>query len=422
MIRMKDFSYDLKESSIARYPADPRGSSKLVRVNGGGEVIWLDHFANHFPSLGKGCHLVLNDSRVLDARLFVTIPGNDNSTTPQKPIELMILDLGTIDLDAPCQDSTLRAMIRTDQLHPKQEVIVHNSTISIQIETVLGIWEEDEQSDGNGLDCLVRIQTSTSIQDFLNQSGSVPIPPYFQRPAEASDKQAYNNVYAKAGGSVAAPTAGLHFTRPVLSHFANDLSFLTLHVGAGTFQPVLKENAAEHDMHAETFAVPLEELERIIRATKPLVVVGTTSCRTLESLYWCGVKQILEPKNEIGAFDLGQFEWKVLASKAETVSYQQAFQSLVDASPNGNAIMGRTRMMIAPGYQFRVVQHLVTNFHAPDSTLMLLVSAFLGDADTIRQIYHQAQEKGYRFLSYGDVCMFSRKGCSLPADDTLTTA
>ena len=452
MFRMKDYSYTLQESSIAKYPASPRGSSKLCRVDYQGNVQFLDHFANHFPSLARNCHLVLNDSLVLDARLFVEHP-NASSTTPAtaatdtaecKKIELMILDLGEVHLAAPCEKATLRAMIRISELKPNQLLRDANSRTEIRVESIQGIWEEEEESDGNGLDCLVTILSKQSLAEYLDQFGSVPIPPYFQRPAEPSDRQAYNNVYAATvgieSGSVAAPTAGLHFTQSLLHDTigTEHLSFLTLHVGAGTFQPVLKENAAQHDMHAESFAVPLKELERIVamlRKQKPLIVVGTTSCRTLESMYWCGVKLLVQNKNknnntkngnsttnrnnQPSILALDQFEWKELESHAADISHQKALQALVDQYKtwNSEVIRGRTRLMITPvGYQFRVVEHLVTNFHAPDSTLMLLVCAFLGSAAMIQNAYHQAQDQGYRFLSYGDVCLFSRPGCALPVD------
>ncbi|OEU22792.1 Queuosine biosynthesis protein, partial [Fragilariopsis cylindrus CCMP1102] len=212
-----------------------------------------------------------------------------------------------------------------------------------------------------------------SVSELLRSVGSVPIPPYLDRDAEASDEHAYNNVYASGEGSVAAPTAGLHFTDPLLAKIGQDnISYLSLHVGAGTFKPVVAEDVRDHAMHGETFVVSVGELQRIIESLesrKRIVVVGTTSSRTLESLYWCGA--VINDK-----------------SHAETIS-------------------GRTSLMIFSGYKFRVVEDLITNFHAPDSTLMLLVSAFLGNPEKVRSVYENAQDRGYRFLSYGDACYFS---------------
>ena len=409
IIRMSDYSYNLKESSIARYPASPRGSSKLLRVNGLGEVTYYDNFSNVFASLAKDSHLIFNDSRVLDARLYCL----DSS---QKRIELMILDLGNVDMDAPCNTITLRAMMRTHCLK-EGDVFTEamTRTDQIQVVEVHGVWLEDDKSDGNGMECSVRIISDESVDRYLHTAGSVPIPPYFVREAEKSDKDAYNNVYAAADGSVAAPTAGLHFTHDLLSQI-DTVSFLTLHVGAGTFQPVLLEDASEHKMHAEFFSVSVKELQRIIcslQQNKPLIVVGTTSCRTLESLYWCGVKMlVIEDGVDVCNLELHQFEWKSLERSAAHVSRVQALEALLHehATP---VISGRTSLMITPNsYDFKVVDHLLTNFHAPDSTLMLLVAAFLKSGEKIKSIYEEAQTWGYRFLSYGDVCMFSRPDCT----------
>lgn len=424
MILMSDYSYNLKNESIARFPASPRGSSKLLRVDGSGKVKFYPNFSDIFPSLCQNCHLVFNDSHVLDARLFVQ---HNN-----KKMELMILDLGEVDLEAPCQETILRAMIRTCVL-TKGDILRDTTTgVSVKVESISGIWQEDETSDGNGLDCLVKIQCDTPLDAYLDEAGSVPIPPYFQRESEEKDKESYNNVYAAASGSVAAPTAGLHFTHQLLDKLGKgNISFLTLHVGAGTFQPVLKENASEHDMHAESFVVSVIEIKRIIKciqAEQPIMVVGTTSCRTLESLYWCGVKLLLaaaqggaEETMDTQNLELGQFEWKALRNNSNSslvTTPQEALQALVDSCQEGESVVkGRTRLMIYPPvYKFRVVHHLVTNFHAPDSTLMLLVCAFMEHAEKIQSVYHDAQEQGYRFLSYGDVCLFSQPGYSLPVD------
>lgn len=190
-----------------------------------------------------------------------------------------------------------------------------------------------------------------------------------------------------------------------------------MHVGAGTFKPVMVKDARDHEMHAETFAVSVRELKSIIAAlekNKPLIVVGTTSSRTLESLFWCGVKRIrgLDDGSSNNSLVLGQFDWIPLkAGEGRNISRIAAFEALVDGLDDEDVIHGKTSLMISPPiYEFKVVDHLVTNFHAPDSTLMLLVSAFIKDSNgsKIPQIYEDAQANGYRFLSYGDVCMFSR--------------
>ena len=275
------------------------------------------------------------------------------------------------------------------------------------------IWKEDVKSNGNGTEATILIDSSMSVGRFLDQHGSVPIPPYLHRDAEESDSVAYNNCYAKTTGSVAAPTAGLHFTKALLQEIGSDrINYLSLHVGAGTFQPVVTASARDHAMHAETFSVSVGEIRHIVEAIqrgKPLVVVGTTSCRTMESLYWCGTKKLLFGGEQDDVLKLGQFDWLPLSVRANgTISTAAALGALVEGKSDTDALHGRTALMIAPPlYKFQTVDHLVTNFHAPDSTLMLLVSAFMG-TDTIQRLYADAQKENYRFLSYGDVCLFSK--------------
>lgn len=285
------------------------------------------------------------------------------------------------------------------------------------------VWEEEEGSGGNGCDCFVRIHSQQDIGSFLGSNGSVPIPPYFHREAVESDKERYNTVYAQDGGSVAAPTAGLHFTDEVLNELGDsNMSSLTLHVGAGTFMPILSEDARDHKMHAEHFFVNVGELRGIVQAMeqgKSLVVVGTTSTRTLESLFWLGVKRLrgLPKSDNVKELELGQFDYIPLSVVEPGISPVTALNALIGDLPDHEIISGKTSLMIAPGaYKFKVIEHIITNFHAPDSTLMLLVSAFLGKQSNIARIYEDAQRRGYQFLSYGDACLFSRPGIELPAE------
>jgi S-adenosylmethionine:tRNA ribosyltransferase-isomerase len=417
-ITMSDYGYMLKQESIALFPAEPRGSSKLLRVDSYGEVSYYNHFGNAIPSLLHGCHVIFNNSRVLDARLSVRLAGTGEST----PVELMLLDLGNIDPTSPCNEHVIPAMIRSEFVMIGDTMIEPISGVTIEVVNVSGIWEEEIESGGNGTDCFVRIHSSDGLETFLTNNGSVPIPPYIQRMVVPSDKERYNNVYAKLAGSVAAPTAGLHFTDEVLTLIGEtNISKLTLHVGAGTFKPVLSKDAREHSMHAENFSVNVKELKSIIHAMeggKPLAVVGTTSVRTLESLYWLGVKQLLlrqtaqSDNNTLSqeVYDLGQFDWIALSALAESshISPTSALRAMIDNMHDDEFVSGKTSLMITPkSYNFKVVDHLITNFHAPDSTLMLLVSAFLSKSN-VAKIYEDAQRDGYRFLSYGDVCLFSK--------------
>lgn len=331
----------------------------------------------------------------------------------------MLLDLGSVDVKGKCNETPIQAMIRAPDIQSGDKYKEFgNGVDDIEVVEVKGVWIEDEKSDGNGTECFVLINSNLSVEEYLSEVGSVPIPPYLHRSSEISDKDAYNNTYAANSGSVAAPTAGLHFTEDVMNQIGpENCSYLSLHVGAGTFKPVMVKDARDHEMHAESFAITVRELKSIIVAmkkNKSLIVVGTTSSRTLESLFWCGVKRIRGLDEGSQSLVLGQFDWVPMkVGEGRNVSRIAAFEALVDGLDDDEVITGKTSLMISPPmYEFKVVDHLVTNFHAPDSTLMLLVSAFIKDSEgsKISQIYHDAQENEYRFLSYGDVCMFTRPG------------
>ncbi len=445
-IKMSDFTYDLRDGAIAKYPADPRGSSRILNVDENGNVNYFDNFSDSILPLLSNAHVVFNESKVVNARLSV----NSDEDIDKNATEMMILDLGEV-LEEASQGAELTVMIRKERVSVGDQFKVDSDgSISFNVKSVKGPWIEDEKSQGNGTECVVECsvpeQRSDSVSELLASIGSVPIPPYLNRDAEESDESSYNNVFAAGEGSVAAPTAGLHFTDDLLAQVGREnISYLSLHVGAGTFKPVVAEDARDHAMHGESFVATVSELERIIEsleAQKRLVVVGTTSSRTLESLYWCGVKKILmargiEEELEVlslhGLSDseksclrtmkekklsddnmttLDQHEWielKLIAErKGLTITAADALKAVISDKSPDEAVHGRTSLMIVPGYKFKVVEDLITNFHAPDSTLMLLVSAFLGNAKKVRRVYEDAQDKGYKFLSYGDACFFSR--------------
>jgi len=416
-IKMNDFTYNLKINSIAKYPAEPRGSSRLLRVDADGVVSHFDNFSDSFLSLAKDAHIVFNESKVAKARISVS------HNNYGREIEMMILDLGD-SVGEKCEGQLLTVMLRIEGIRPGDTFFDEKvGKGKFRVVEVVGPWIEDENSNGNGTECIVEclVHDDITLSELLDNIGTVPIPPYLNRKAEQKDESAYNNVYAADSGSVAAPTAGLHFTDSLLKNIGyENISFLSLHVGAGTFKPVVTEDARDHAMHGENFSVSVFELRRIIQTIKNrkrIVVVGTTSSRTLESLYWCGVK-LLESENKVkkenssyknGTMSLGQDEWNFLNKSGKSYSAVDALEALVDGKEDNSMVHGRTSLMIVPGkYKFKVVDELVTNFHAPDSTLMLLVSSFLGSGDKVKTVYEEAQDKGYRFLSYGDVCFFSR--------------
>ena len=413
-----DYTYNLKLNSIAKYPADPRGSSRLLRVDENGTVSHFANFSDSFQSLVQDAHIIFNESRVANARLSVVGGPGSNG----KSIEMMVLDLGSV-ISGRCNGTKLNVMLRSEKVKV-DEVYKDNKNGRFQFKVVkiVGPWIEDDHSNGMGTECIVECigDDDASLANLFESVGEVPIPPYLNRDAEAADEESYNNVYAGAesSGSVAAPTAGLHFTDDVLAQIGSEnISYLTLHVGAGTFKPVSAEDARDHSMHSECFAVQVGELQRIIQSLesgKRMVVVGTTSSRTLESLFWCGAKQILSStghhiSSETDLMTLGQHEWIELDKFSDNISPIDSLNALIKDKKASDVITGDTSLMIVPGrYDFKVVNELVTNFHAPDSTLMLLVSAFLGSGEKVREVYEDAQNLGYRFLSYGDVCLFSR--------------
>ena len=277
-ILMRDYTYNLNVESIAQYPAKPRGSSRLLRVDEDGNVSHYDHFAPSFHDLAQGAHIVFNESKVANARVFVTDMANhtncsdenDGGTSSPLPLEMMILDVG--DLVA-CKASGLglNVMLRKKDVQVGEVFVSEtDSSCRFQVSKVIGEWVEDEHSNGNGSEVIVEcvvLDANVTLAGLLDAVGSVPIPPYLNRSAEDSDVTDYNNVFASEAGSVAAPTAGLHFTNELLAQIgADNISYLSLHVGAGTFQPVMAENAADHKMHGENFHVNVRELQRIIEA------------------------------------------------------------------------------------------------------------------------------------------------------------
>jgi S-adenosylmethionine:tRNA ribosyltransferase-isomerase len=414
-INMKDFTYNLKVESIAKYPAEPRGSSRLLRVDSKGKVTHFSNFSDSFLSLTEGAHIIFNESKVVNARVEVLQSGKKDS------LELMILDLGD-SVEKKSNGSQLTVMLRRERVQVGDIFTAKHGQgkVKFQVKEIIGPWIEDEKSNGNGTECIVECITegNKTVSEVLDVVGSVPIPPYLDRDAEIIDDGAYNNVYAAGNGSVAAPTAGLHFTDDLLAQIGSEnTSFLSLHVGAGTFKPVVTEDARDHSMHGEHFSVSVSELIRITDSLdngRRMIVVGTTSCRTLESLYWCGVKILMQSKQDEGVdnglLELDQNEWVQLSNDGDTYSAAEALTAVIQNKKEHEFVEGRTSLMIVPGkYNFKVVDELITNFHAPDSTLMLLVSAFLGSGDKVRNVYHEAQDLGYRFLSYGDVCFFSKQ-------------
>ena len=246
-----------------------------------------------------------------------------------------------------------------------------------------------------------------SFAEVIEAAGVIPLPPYLNRQAETSDATRYQTVYAHHDGSVAAPTAGLHFTPEVFDNLKSkgiQTEYITLHVGAGTFKPVSTDTIGEHEMHVEPVHVTADNLRHIIaHQGKPLIAVGTTSVRTLESLYWFGVQ--LQSNPDLDHMHVNQWD-PYTVSQGSALRMDESYSNILAwlERHDTDRLDGETQLMIAPGYQYRVINGLVTNFHQPKSTLLLLVSALIGDR--WKECYRYALDHGFRFLSYGDSCLF----------------
>jgi len=275
------------------------------------------------------------------------------------------------------------------------------------ISKIHSTWNEENEDDG--IEATIKFSEPTNkliLANVFEKQGHVPLPPYLKREAEMNDKESYQTVYAKKEGSVAAPTAGLHFTNEIIQNLKSNgakCSSVCLHVSAGTFRPIDAENVANHEMHEECFSVDSNTIKNIIESIKlsrPIVPVGTTSVRVLETLYWLGVLRLLESNKDNSNIFLDQWDpFKLERSEKFLPSAVDALSCLVDTY---DIVEGSTKIMIVPGYKFRLCDALITNFHQPHSTLMFLVAALFKNEDDCLKLYEHAVQERYNFLSYGD--------------------
>ena len=397
-IRIEDYNYSLPDERIAKYPLPRRDESKLLVYRDG--TVAQRHFYDLPGLLPQDCIMVFNDTRVVPARLFFR---RDTGAR----IEIFCLE----------------------PVSPSEYALNFASTRSCTWKCVIGNakrWKDDILSfdAGDGSEASVmRLRArllgrkgETGTVEFswqgdlpfsrvLELCGQVPIPPYLNRRTEEIDLERYQTLYAHIRGSVAAPTAGLHFTDEVLGAIAArgiDMENICLHVGAGTFLPVKSSLVSEHPMHREPFVVSLAFLKDLLESGKKVAAVGTTSVRTLESLYYAGVSCIEHGK----PLDIGQWD---PYTRDYSYTTQEALRALTDYLEAGGMerLEVGTRIIIVPGFRFRIVDMLVTNFHQPQSTLLLLISAFVGG--DWRTIYDYALANGFRFLSYGDSSLLYRR-------------
>ena len=413
-INLEDYTYHLPSERIAQNPLEKRDSSKLLVYKNG--TISHHHFTEITDFLSEDYTLYFNNTKVIPARLLfeknATQKGQEGKGAT---IEIFLLHpvLPTADVSEAmlsmekctwkCVVGNLRRWKEGQTLERELEIDNQSSLIQAKIadrnELLIELeWKnKDENSEKNQT-------TQIPFVDIVEKLGVMPLPPYIKRDAEKKDSSTYQTIYSKAAGAVAAPTAGLHFTENVLQNLAKKnikTNELTLHVGAGTFQPVKKENFEDvkaHTMHCEQMVVTKENIESIIDSKK-VASVGTTSMRTLESLYWYGIKILL--KNET-TFFVEKLEPYSYDSNIKLPSKKESFEAILKYMNDSNQekLTGETEIFILPSYTFRVCDALITNFHMPETTLILLVAAFIGQ--DWKKIYQSALDNNYRFLSYGD--------------------
>ncbi|WP_114749914.1 S-adenosylmethionine:tRNA ribosyltransferase-isomerase [Pleomorphovibrio marinus] len=388
-----DFHYDLPQERIAKFPLEERDLSKLLWYkNGDIRHYTFRQLPAHIP---ENSLMVFNNTKVIPARLYF-------KRETGALIEIFLLK--------PVLPSTLIQLAMEANGEATWECMIGNQKKWKDLETLnldLSLGQGNIRLKARLVDRekrWVNLQwtpENTSFASVIEAIGEVPLPPYLNRKAEAEDKPRYQTVYSKNEGAVAAPTAGLHFTKQVLDTLQTQktrLDYLTLHVSAGTFQPIKSEDPRDHPMHSEQMVFSRENLENLIRERDKLVAVGTTSLRSLESLYWYGVK-LLNNQQEPFAIDKND---PYLFDPDELPHPKKAIEAVLKKmeEDRSDVLFGTTSIYIYPGYPFKMVDGLITNFHQPSSTLMLLVAAFVGEK--WKKIYSAALEKNYRFLSYGD--------------------
>ena len=400
---IETYNYDLSDERIAKYPLAERDSSKLLVYKNG--EISESVFSNISEILPDNCLLVCNNTRVIHARIVF------HKSTGAR-IEVFCLEpIGPSDYVLSLSSTTGCEWICLVGNLKKWKEGKLTQPVEMGGETVL-FSAEKISTEGN----THRIRFSwdndrVAFSEILESIGELPIPPYLNRDTEESDEETYQTVYSRIEGSVAAPTAGLHFTDAVFASLKKKnikVEELTLHVGAGTFQPVKTDDVSEHVMHTETIIVPLKTIKHIRKKSGNIIAVGTTSVRTLESLYYVGSSLSLRDfplKGENGAQEpvvLKVGQWEPYTLPENPISANDALQNIIDyLEENGlDTLHAETQILIKPGFQFRIINGMITNFHQPKSTLLLLVSAFVGD--NWKNIYNFALENNFRFLSYGD--------------------
>ncbi len=401
-LRIENYTYHLPDDRIAKYPLPERDASRLLICNDG--IITEDVYKNIAEHIPPGSLMLFNQTRVVNARLLFKKPSGSTievfCLSPHKQyadIQTAMLRKQSVLWECLVGGAGKWKPGMVLQMKNEQaaftlsaKIVAHSpSSFILQLE-----WDNAE----------------LTFAEVLHFAGKVPLPPYLHRNAEVADEQTYQTTYARHDGSVAAPTAGLHFTNNIFQSLAKKniaTSFVTLHVGAGTFRPVKSETMSGHDMHAEWIDVNRDTISTLLNnAEHKTVAVGTTSLRTIESLYWIGLKIIKGIPVDWPGIAVSQWDPYELNDYIPRHDALNALLKYMDTC-NLSQIITRTQILIAPGYSFRIIDGLVTNFHQPQSTLLLLVAALIGD--NWRKVYDYAIQHNFRMLSYGDGSLLWRK-------------
>lgn len=402
-IEIKSYDYNLPDERIAKYPLEERDKSKLLIYKNQG--ISERHFYNLPEEIPADSLIVFNNTKVIQARLHFRKETG------------ALIEVFCLEPESPrdyqqnfsCEHECTWTCLVGNSKKWKDGALSQTITVD-DTEVVLSCERIGESGASQKIHFFW--DKPVSFAKILDAIGELPIPPYLNRETEEKDKQTYQTVYSRIKGSVAAPTAGLHFTEKELQALRNknvDLEYITLHVGAGTFKPVKSETIEGHDMHTEFISVPRKVIENILNHLKssaaPLVAVGTTSVRTLESLFYIGYKLSQNPDAHPEELVVHQWEPYDISYSLSTIEALENILTYLERTGEENLVTA-TQILIAPGFQFRLVKTIVTNFHMPQSTLLLLVSAFV-DGDSLEgpnwhNIYKYAMEHEFRFLSYGD--------------------
>ncbi len=403
-LSIKDFDYVLPEEKIADYPLPKRDQSKLLIFKDGN--IAEDIYRNISSHLPENSFLVFNDTKVIKARiLFQKKTGAVIEVFCLEPHE-KINDYAVVlsQKNSTRWKCLIGGAGKWKETFLEKEFFIHENKIILKAELV------EKLSDTYVVE-LSWTPAEYSFAEIIDHAGATPLPPYIKRKAEESDVEKYQTIYSAHEGSVAAPTAGLHFTKEIFSSLEKkniDTGFVTLHVGAGTFKPVKATNMEGHEMHAEWIDVSTKFIEQLIQnMDHGVFCVGTTSVRTVESLYWMGLKIFLNPGITLDELKINQWEVYEESLINNNCSSIESLQTLLNFLQNKNTerLLIQTQIIIAPGYQFRIANGMITNFHQPKSTLLLLVSAMIGD--NWKEIYKYALSHEFRFLSYGDGCFIT---------------